>query len=214
MFVFVVMPFAPEFGDVYELGIRPACEASGTVCERVDEQIFLESILDQIYKQIERADIVVAEMTGRNPNVLYEVGYAHGMGKPVILLTKSAEDIPFDLRHYPHVVYGESIASLKHQLQKRIQFLVSHPVEFVASSFRIEQKRKAENDRVAAHVENYLRAKNFSMVSFEKIRENVNENYSNDLLLRLIDESPAKFRRVKIKGGRPGIGLVQKYSDK
>jgi hypothetical protein len=66
---------------------------------------------------------------------------------------------------------------------------------------------------MSGHIENYLRAKNFKMVSFEKIRENVNENYSDAGLRHLIDESPAKFRRVKIKGGRPGIGLVPKALD-
>lgn len=209
-FVFVVMPFAPEWGDVYELGIRPACEAAGAHCSRVDEQIFLESILERIYVQIERADMVVAEMTGRNPNVLYETGYAHGMGKPVVLLTRSTEDIPFDLRHYPHIVYGTSIANLKQELQKRIHSLISSPTEFKSTAFRQQQKEQAARDRITAHIENYLRAKSFTMVSFEKIRENVNENYSDAVLLRLIDQSPTKFRRVKIKGGRPGIGIVVK----
>ena len=63
-FVFVIMSFGAEFGDVYELGIRPACEAAGVDCQRVDEQFFLESILERIYGQIERADIVIAELTG------------------------------------------------------------------------------------------------------------------------------------------------------
>src|SRR5690242_9642806 len=89
-FVFVVMSFAQEFADIYELGIRPACESVGADCARVDEQIFLESILERIYGQIESADIVVAEMTGHNPNVFYETGYAHGLRKPVVLLTRSA----------------------------------------------------------------------------------------------------------------------------
>jgi hypothetical protein len=207
-FVFVVMPFASELKDVYELGIRPACEDAGSECGRVDEQIFLESILERIYAEIERADIVVAEMTGRNPNVFYETGYAHGLGKPVILLTKSADDIPFDLRHYPHVVYGDRIATLKDELKKRVRFLIDHPAKAKAASFRQEEKAKAELDRMAAHIENYLRAKKRTMVSFEAVRRNINETYSDEMLRRLIDEKPDKFRRVKRKGGRPGIGRV------
>src|ERR1700735_3927748 len=95
--VFVVMPFTDEFKDHYELGIKPACENAGASCVRVDEQLFLENILERIYGQIKTADVVVAEMTSRNPNVFYEVGYARGLGKPVILLTSNASDIPFDL---------------------------------------------------------------------------------------------------------------------
>ena len=79
-FVFVLMPFDESFSDVYQLGIRPACESAGSYCERVDEQIFAESILTRIYNQIAKADLIVADMTGRNPNVFYEVGYAHALG--------------------------------------------------------------------------------------------------------------------------------------
>jgi nucleoside 2-deoxyribosyltransferase len=83
--VFVVMPFAKEFFDEYELAIKPACLQAGADCTRVDEQLFMENILDRIYGQIAKCDVIVAEMTGRNPNVFYEVGYAHGLGKAVIL---------------------------------------------------------------------------------------------------------------------------------
>jgi hypothetical protein len=76
-FVFVLMPFSDEFDDVYRSGIRPACETAGVHCERVDDQKFDETILERIYNQIQSAKIIVADMTGCNPNVFYEVGYAH-----------------------------------------------------------------------------------------------------------------------------------------
>src|SRR5215831_11128400 len=95
-FVFVLMPFKDEFNDIYEIGIKEAAEAAGAYAERLDKQIFTENILDRLYNQINKADVLVADMTGRNPNVFYEVGYAHGLGrKIVLLLTKNADDIPF-----------------------------------------------------------------------------------------------------------------------
>src|ERR1035437_2062441 len=126
-FVFVLMPFDARFADVYELGIKPACVDAGAYCERVDEQLFEETIIERIYNQIAKADLIVAEMTGRNPNVFYEVGYAHALGKSVILLTQKAEDIPFDLMHYPHIVYGLSIADLKPKLTKQVKWAVENP---------------------------------------------------------------------------------------
>lgn len=126
-FVFVLMPFSSEFHDVYELGIKAACSEAGAYCERVDDQIFEESILDRIYNQISKADLLVADMTGRNPNVFYEVGYAHALGKRVILLTQRSEDIPFDLKHYPHIVYGGRISELKSELSKRIRWAIENP---------------------------------------------------------------------------------------
>ena len=107
------MPFEKEFDDVYQLGIKEACKEAGAYCERVDEQLFHESILERIYNQISKADVVIADMTGRNPNVFYEAGYAHALGKKVILVTQNSEDIPFDLKHYPHIIYQGRITDIK-----------------------------------------------------------------------------------------------------
>ena len=90
------------------------------VAERVDEQIYREGILERIYRQIEAADIIIADMTGQNPNVFYEVGYAHAKGKLCILLTSNAADIPFDLKHQRHIVYDKSIVTLRRELEKEI----------------------------------------------------------------------------------------------
>jgi hypothetical protein len=126
-FVFVLMPFSKDFDDIYQLGIRAACEEAGAYCERVDEQIYTENILERVYNQIAKADILVADMSGRNPNVFYETGYAHALGKKPILLTASSDDIPFDLKHYPHIVYDKKISLLKVELQKRIRWSIDNP---------------------------------------------------------------------------------------
>ncbi|MFA6598412.1 MAG: hypothetical protein WCS69_11855 [Ignavibacteriaceae bacterium] len=120
-FAFVLMPFDDKFNDIYKIGIKEACEKSGSYCERVDEQIFDGSILDRIYNQIYKADIIISDMTDRNPNVFYETGYAHALGKKCILMTQNSDDIPFDLKHYPHIVYKGKIVELRDELSKRIK---------------------------------------------------------------------------------------------
>lgn len=125
-FVFVLMPFSSNFDDIYRYGIKKACEEQGAYCERVDEQMFDGAILDRIYNQIARADVIVADMTGRNANVFYETGYAHALKKKVVLLTQSSDDIPFDLKHYTHIVYGGSISNLADQLSPRVGWALSH----------------------------------------------------------------------------------------
>ncbi len=127
-FVFVLMPFAKEFDDVYQLGIKVACEEAGAYAERLDEQLFAESMLQRIYNQIAKADVVVADMTNRNPNVFYEVGYAHALGKVVILLTQEDGDIPFDLKHYRHIVY-ENVTRLLPELEKVVGWAVKQSNE-------------------------------------------------------------------------------------
>ena len=136
-FVFVLMPFNEDFDDIYKLGIKEAAKEIGAYAERVDEQIFNEGILERIFNQISKADVIVADMTGRNPNVFYEVGYAHALGKIVLLLTQKADDIPFDLKHKQHIIYGNGgskIQSLRSELTPRLNWAIS------------ESKRKGEED--------------------------------------------------------------------
>ena len=118
---FVLMPFSDSFDDVYQFGIKGAAEKAGFACSRLDEQIFQGSMLQRIMQQILDCDLVIADMTGRNPNVFYEVGYAHAIGKTTILLAQSTEDIPFDLRDKQHIVYSGKLARLKESLFKQLQ---------------------------------------------------------------------------------------------
>jgi len=126
-FAFTLMPFSPAFEDAYRLAIKPACEAAGAYTERVDEQIFGGSILERIYNQISKSDLVIADLSERNPNVFYEVGYAHAIGKSTILLTRKAEDIPFDLKHFPHIIYGDSLATLRERLEGTVRWHLQNP---------------------------------------------------------------------------------------
>jgi len=121
-FTFVIMPFSSEFDDIYKLGIKEAAKECEVLAERLDEQMFSEGMLERIYRQIDAADFIVADLSNRNANVFYELGYAHARGKTCILLTKDADDIPFDLKHKRHIVYGGSIAYLKDELKKNIEW--------------------------------------------------------------------------------------------
>jgi hypothetical protein len=136
-FVFVLMPFSSAFDDIYRYGIKKACEDQGCYCERVDEQMFDGTILDRIYNQIAHADVVIADMTGRNPNVFYEAGYAHALNKRVILLTQNEDDIPFDLKHYTHLVYNGRIGDLASQLTSRVAWALTQAGKVPEDSSRL-----------------------------------------------------------------------------
>jgi len=133
IFAFVLMPFDKAFEDIYKLGIKETAITLGILAERVDEQFYQEGILERIYRQIELADLIVADMTGQNSNVFYEVGYAHAKGKLCILLTQKAEDIPFDLKHHRHIVYGASIGELRTQLAEEMAWAKSQ-IDTIRSS--------------------------------------------------------------------------------
>jgi nucleoside 2-deoxyribosyltransferase len=113
-FAFVLMPFDEAFDDIYRLGIKEPLEQIGVRVERVDEQVFRnESILERIYNQITAADFIIADMSKKNPNVFYEVGYAHARDRPCILVVSEISDIPFDLKLHRHLVYGGSVQKLR-----------------------------------------------------------------------------------------------------
>jgi len=137
-FAFVLMPFEQKFDDIYKLGIKAAAIEAGVIAERVDEQTFSENILERIYRQIAAADFIIADMTGRNPNVFYEVGFAHARGKLCTLLTQDASDIPFDLKHHRHIVYENSIQTLKDKLAVELTWLITEAAKAKSEAISVE----------------------------------------------------------------------------
>lgn len=138
-FVFTLMPFHNDFDDIYKLGIKETCEKAGTYCERVDEQIYEESMLERIYNQINKADIIVADLTTKNPNVFYELGYAHALNKRVILIIQDISEVPFDLKHHPFIVYGKSIQTLQKELKRKLTYFKNNPeTTLIPSTFDFE----------------------------------------------------------------------------
>ena len=103
--IFVLMPFRDEFKDVYDLAIKRAVEESGFTCLRADELFNANIIIEDIENSIRDSLLVVADLTTRNANVFYEVGYARALDKEVVLLTQASEDVPFDLQHRRYIPY-------------------------------------------------------------------------------------------------------------
>jgi hypothetical protein len=120
--VAVMMPFAAELRPVYK-AIRGACAANDLECLRVDD-IWEESVIIQdIFNLIFRAQVVVADFTGKNPNVMYETGIAHTLGKHVIPISQSLTDVPFDMQHHRVLKYhpnSEGLATLGKELQRKL----------------------------------------------------------------------------------------------
>lgn len=104
---FVMQPFAAPLGDYYDKIYKPAIEKVGLRPIRADADIFgTGKIMDQVWRGITSAKVLVAELTSRNPNVFYELGLAHALRKPVVLVSSNELDVPFDLHHI-RVIYYE-----------------------------------------------------------------------------------------------------------
>ena len=97
--VFVLAPFEEPFNTVYEDHIKPSVERFGGLrCSRADDIYDNRPIMEDIWKAINEARIIISDLSGKNPNVFYETGIAHTIGKEVVLITQSMADVPFDLR--------------------------------------------------------------------------------------------------------------------
>jgi len=103
---FTLMPFRPDLDELYLQTIKPIVERTRVMqCLRADEIYGPRPIMKDIWQSINASALVIADLTGRNPNVLYELGLAHAIQKTVILLTQTMDDVPFDLRQLRVLAY-------------------------------------------------------------------------------------------------------------
>jgi len=119
------MPFKPDLDELYLQSIKPTVERTRRLkCVRADEIYGPRPIMSDIWQSIRESVLVIADLTGRNPNVLYELGLAHAIQKPVILLTQTIDDVPFDLRHVRVLVYrntNQGRAHLQNEILKSLR---------------------------------------------------------------------------------------------
>jgi nucleoside 2-deoxyribosyltransferase len=157
---FVIMPFRKEtetdrnLQRMYQLAIKPALELEGYECIRADEIQEQGLVLEHIVQAIDSADVVIADLTNDNPNVMYELGLAHARSKPVIMIAQNPEKAPFDLKAYRIVKYGTNLgedADLKKEIRGALRVVgkkekSTNPVvrflRYAASSEEIEKQQK------------------------------------------------------------------------
>jgi hypothetical protein len=125
----VMMPFEGTFDGVYT-AMQECADRFKMQCRRADDIWKHDAVIQDIVSLISRSRVVVCDCSSRNPNVFYEAGIAHTLGRDVILITQSESDIPFNLRHLRYIKYlnnGEGIARLSAQVQERITTILSSP---------------------------------------------------------------------------------------
>lgn len=129
---FVIMPFSAtnscredEWTEIFENVIKPAVEHSGHNYECERSQALVGNIIEDILDQLNRADLVIADLSDRNPNVYYELGVRHALRDSTILIAQSLDDIPFDLRPYATQTYDWKTTRGRDAFKKRIKEIVN-----------------------------------------------------------------------------------------
>lgn len=117
---FIVMPFSLEWSDDVHRVLSSVCKALTVQPMRGDDVFKPSDILVDIWQSINVADFVIADISGRNPNVLYELGIAHTLAKPVLIISKDAGDIPIDLSTRRVIIYGQNEDRWREQLELKV----------------------------------------------------------------------------------------------
>lgn len=119
--VFVIMSFSEtgQYKDLYN-SIKRVCEEYEYDAQRVDESNLLKRIIPEIMRQVRQSAFVVADVTEAKPNVFYELGFADGLGKEVILTAKAGTNLPFDIQDVP-VLFWDSFTEFEEELKKRVE---------------------------------------------------------------------------------------------
>ncbi len=103
--LFMLMPFSSELKPIYNDHIKKVAKVLNLSISRADDFFSQKIVMDEIWSAIVYATVIIADCTTKNPNVFYEIGLAHAIGKPVILITQNPDDVPFDLRHIRYINY-------------------------------------------------------------------------------------------------------------
>lgn len=136
---FVMMPFDNSFEEYYKDIYQPAIESCHLQARRADSIYRPSPILHDIWDFINDSELVIADITGRNPNVMYELGLAHAIAKPAIIITNNINDVPFDLKALRILVYNTNKPSwaidLKNSIIKSIHEIKSSPTDAILPTF-------------------------------------------------------------------------------
>jgi hypothetical protein len=127
---FVLMPFSSPFEEIYQDHIKPTVQAVGLKCVRADDVFSTNPVMQDIWTLINNSHYLIAELTGRNANVMYELGIAHTIGKDVILICQNTDDVPFDFRHLRYYRYEytpRGCTKLAESLRNAISELLRKP---------------------------------------------------------------------------------------
>jgi hypothetical protein len=213
------MPFGGWFDDYYETIYRPAIEAADLKPTRADDLYRPGTIVNDIWNFTRSAKLVLADLTGKNPNVFYELGLAHSLAKPAILVTETLDDVPFDLQALRVLEYDKNVSNwgetLRQSITKAIRGVLAAPREAVLPTFldvkpQSEHEPISEQDKAILEVRQDLdlmrRELRMSRLSIgrmgmsdarSRIADLISEEVPPELILRMLADLGAPERWVR-----------------
>jgi nucleoside 2-deoxyribosyltransferase len=148
--IFVIMPFDESFSDVWAGAIQRAARAEGYDAIRVDMINRSSDITDDIIEAITNCHVAIVDVTGANANVMFELGYAFAKEKPQVIISQSAEFLPFDIRNLRTVIYRNTWAGIEELSVRLIQFLREIPKVKLRKKTRVRSRLAPRKTRFEA----------------------------------------------------------------
>ncbi|MBI3526805.1 MAG: hypothetical protein HY067_02435 [Betaproteobacteria bacterium] len=148
---FVMMPFGAWFDRYYQEIYMPAIKEAGFEPVRADELFTTGSVVEQIWEQIEKSKLLLADLSGKNPNVFYELGLAHAARKPVVFTASEVGDVPFDLRHLRVIIYDIREPEWAPRLRKSVTDYLRNATKEPEKSIPHPFRKVAEESEETAH---------------------------------------------------------------
>ena len=233
---FVIMPFSEPFNEYYIDILKPVIEECSLEAFRADEIYGTQPIIEDIAESIIDATIIIADVTGKNPNVNYELGLAHAIGKTVIIIAQDIEDIPFDYRHLRTIIYNTTKVKWDIKLQTEIkktiysvlkqkkqvhfikpikQYLNNISVENVwgiKNVFDTRQKMNVYLNDYWAELNSHLDIVGFGLKSFRDAKtDSIKDKVRNGLKLRILTLNPlSPFVKQREKDELETPGSIKK----
>lgn len=122
-YIFLLIPLTPAFKRIYDTQVIPALRTIGYHASSADQDLRIGAIIEQIWESIGKSRLIIADVTGRNPNVFYELGLAHAINKDCIIVTQNENDVPFDIQHLRYLKYSDNEVGWKKFVEDLTKFM-------------------------------------------------------------------------------------------
>lgn len=210
---FAIMPFGGWFNDYYTTIYRPAIETAGMKPHRADDLYRPSTIVNDIWAYTRQANIILADLTGKNPNVFYELGLAHALAKPAILIAESMEDVPFDLRSLRVIEYDKNDPNwgetLGEKIVNAIREVLASPLQAVLPAF-LDVEPERERATVSEQQKEMLGLRQ----EIELLRAEVRSRSSSEPRIPTITVEDARDRVLRyLELGMPRSVIISRLAE-
>jgi hypothetical protein len=205
---FTIMPFGGWFDDYYSSIYCPAIENAGLNPCRADDLYRPSTIVHDIWSYTQKAKIILADLTGKNANVFYELGLAHALAKPAILVVENMDDVPFDLRALRVIEYDKNSPNwgevLKEKIEASIREVMEAPAQSVLPAFldvkegsKKTSVTEREKELIEMRQDIEMMRREFTLPRHKRVRDEIDPTTARDMIRRYVEEGMPRSMIVR-----------------